>query len=152
MQIDFTKVEYRDLLDMIYIADWVLNAHKMADDPRTKRYGKLEQKILSYAEKMGFGHLVMYEPKFEKYFPTSTFEDLSPAYNFIKEYDNDTFWEELMYRLAERDLIKQEGSLSNVLRLPVEERLEKQFRLEEKYAVEFEENGLDNIRIDQGGG
>lgn len=149
MQIDFTKVEYRDLLDMIYIADWVLNAHKMADDPRTKRYGKLEQKILSYAKEMGFEHLVMYEPKFEKYYPTSTFEDLSSAYNFIKEYDNDTFWEELMDRLAERDLIEQEGGLSNVLRLSVEERLEKQWRLEEKYAVEFEENGLDNVRIDQ---
>ena len=31
----------------------------------------------------------------------------------------------------------------------MEERLEKQWRLEEKYAVEFEENGLENIRIDQ---
>lgn len=151
MQIDFTKAEYRDLLDMVYISEWIMNAHKTENDPRTKRYGKLEQKILSYAEKMGFGHMVEYAPEYEKYFPTRMFEDAGSAHGFIDEYDNDSFWEELINRLAERDLIRREDGLSNVLRLPVEERLEKQFKLEEKYAIEFEENGLENIRIGQDG-
>jgi ribosomal protein S8 len=151
MKIDFTKAEYRDLIDMVYIAEWIMNAHKVKDDTRTKRYSKLEQKILSYAEKMGFSHLVEYAPEHDKYFPTRMFEEASSVHGFIDDYDNDSFWEELINRLAERDLIRQEGGLSTVLRLSVEERLEKQFRLEEKYAVEFEENGLENIRIDQDG-
>lgn len=147
MQIEFMKTEYRDLIDMVYIAEWIMKAHKIEDDPRTKRYEKLGQKIMSYAEEMGFGHLVEYAPEYDKYFPTRMFEDASSAHGFIDEYDNDSFWEELTNRLAERDLIKQEGGLSNVLRLSIDERLDKQFRLEEKYAEEFEENGLDNIVI-----
>jgi hypothetical protein len=151
MKIDFTKAEYRDLIDMVYIAEWIMNAHQIKDDPRTKRYRKLEQKILSFAENMGFSHLVEYAPEHDKYFPTRMFEEASSAHGFIDDYDNDTFWEELINRLAERDLIIQEGGLSSMLRLSVEERLEKQFRLEEKYAVEFEENGLENVRIVQDG-
>jgi hypothetical protein len=147
MKIEFTKAEYRDLLDMVYIAEWIMKAHKIEDDPRTKCYEELGQKIMSDAEKMGFGHLIEYAPEYDKYFPTRIFEDASSAHGFIDEYDNDSFWEELVNRLAERDLIRQEGGLSNVLRLSIEERLEKQFQLEGKYAVEFEENGLENIVI-----
>lgn len=31
MKINFTKKEYLLLLDVLYMADWVLNAHKEAD-------------------------------------------------------------------------------------------------------------------------
>ena len=147
MKLSLTKVEYRDLLDLIYIADWVLHAHRTQDEPRTVNYQKLEQKLLSFAEEAGFSHLIEYAPKFDRYFPTRMFEDVSQVHGFIDEYDNDSFWEELANRLAERDLIKQEGGLSNVLKLSIEERLGKQFKLEERYATEFEENGLDNITI-----
>ncbi len=150
MQFEITKEEYRDLLDLLYVSDWVLHAHKTQDEPGTKNYRKLEQKILAFAEEMGFGHLIMYEPKHDRYYPTRTFEDVSAAERFIDEYDDNTFWEELVARLAERDLIEQEGGLSKFMRLSLEERLEKQWELEKGYAAEFEEHGLENIRIDWG--
>lgn len=33
MKIDLTRKEYRDLLDILAIANWVLNAHKVDRDP-----------------------------------------------------------------------------------------------------------------------
>ncbi|MDI6791797.1 MAG: hypothetical protein QME81_02855 [bacterium] len=45
MKIDLTQREYERLLDMLYIAEWVMNACKVEDDPRTEAYKELEQKI-----------------------------------------------------------------------------------------------------------
>ncbi len=57
---EFTRKEYECLLDVLYIADWVMNAHKVEDAPKTEAYRKLEQKIFSYAKDMGFENLVEY--------------------------------------------------------------------------------------------
>ncbi|MDI6791796.1 MAG: hypothetical protein QME81_02850 [bacterium] len=66
---------------------------------------------------------------------------------FIEEYKNDTFWEELIHRLAERDLIRQLGGIKNVAKLSFEECVKKIVVLEEKYAAEFEARGLDGLSI-----
>jgi hypothetical protein len=50
MKINFTKKEYRLLLDMVEIAEWVLNAHKSDPSDEIKKYSDLYQKILSYAK------------------------------------------------------------------------------------------------------
>ena len=149
MEINITKREYRDLLDILYIADWVLNAHKSSDDPETARYGKLEQKFYSRAKEMGFDNLIEYAPELERYFPTKEFEETITIAGFIDEFENDTFWVELIYRLADRDLARQEGGIENVIKLSTIERIEKSTRLEGYYATEFEANGLGNLKIDR---
>ena len=61
MKINITKKEYRLLLDILSIADWVMNAYQTEDDPRTKPYEDLEQKFLSYAKDFGFENLIVYD-------------------------------------------------------------------------------------------
>ena len=63
MEIDLTRKEYRDLLDMLYIAEWVLNANRDEDDPRTKRYSKVEQKFFAMAKAMKYENLIEYYPE-----------------------------------------------------------------------------------------
>ena len=46
MQIELSKEEYRNLIDMIQIAEWVMNAHKTEKDPSTEKYSKLEQRSI----------------------------------------------------------------------------------------------------------
>jgi len=147
MKIDFTRKEYRRLLDILYIADWVMNAHKVEDDPKTEAYKELEQKIFSYAKDMGFEDLIEYVVDHGEYFPTRKLEESSPTMEFIGEFENDTFWEELISRLADRDLIKQMGGMKELSKLPFEERVKKTLALEEKYASEFEKKGLDSLSI-----
>ena len=147
MQINITKKEYKSLLDILSIADWILNAHKVGNDPETEEYRKLEQKFYSYAEDMGYGNLVTYDTELKRFFPTKEFEETSKFRDFIDEFENDTFWDELLHRLVERDLIKQEGGVENVMNMDIRERFEKEEPLEKMYATEFEVNGLDNIRI-----
>ena len=148
MKIDISKNEYRDLMDILSIADWVLNAYKEEDDPKTERYGELEQKFYAYAKEMGFDDLIEFAPELEMYFPTRKYEDTGKYWDFVDDFENDLFWDELIHRLVERDLIKQEGGVENVMKLSMEERIKKEAPLEKKYSAEFEANGLDNLKID----
>lgn len=147
MKIEFTPKEYECLLDVLYIADWVMNAHKVEDDPRTEAYRKLEQKIFSYAKDMGFENLVEYAPEHKRYFPTSELEETGPAREFIEEFENDTFWEELTSRLAERDSARKVGGVENLSKLSFEDRVKIIVPLEEMYASEFEKRGLEGLSI-----
>ena len=147
MKIEFTQKEYECLLDVLYIADWVMNAHKVEDDPRTEAYRKLEQKIFSYAKDMGFENLVEYASDFKKYFPTRELEEEGPAREFIEEFENDSFWEELTSRLADRDSARKVGGIEKLYKLSFEDRAKIILPFEEKYASEFEARGLDGLSI-----
>ena len=54
MKIDFTKEEYRYLLDMVEIAEWVLNSHRTYPSDEIRVYSEVNQKILSYSKDLGF--------------------------------------------------------------------------------------------------
>ena len=146
MKIDITKKEYRALLDVFHLADWVLHAYKTEEGPETEEYRALEQKILSLAAEMGFGQLVEFDDETGKYFPTREYEDTSSVMDAIVDYDNECFWEELIERLASRDLILQEGK-DKVLAMDFEERSVKTEALREKYSDEFYKNGLSRMVI-----
>ncbi len=146
MKINITKKEYKTLVEMIEIAGWVLHAHLVKDDPDRKRYKELEQTFYSYAEAYGFGKLIQFDKHFGKFFPTKEYEGNSPAHDYIDEYDNHIFWDDLVERLVLRALIEQEGE-ENIRNMNIEERFRKEFPFREKYENEFEENGLKNIII-----
>ena len=73
---------------------------------------------------MGFANLVEYDPEMKKYFPTREYDETNVVMDAIVDYDNESFWEELMERLATRDLILKEGK-EKVMAMDDEERLVK---------------------------
>lgn len=147
MKVNLTRKEYRDLLDVLYIAHWILSAHKVQKDDRIERYDQLEQKFFALSKKMKFENLVHHDAEFDTYFPTREYEETSTAHVFIDEYDNDTFWEELASRLAKRDLLKQMGGPEKLVDMPKEEMMDKLFQLEEFYSDEFTRHGLENLEL-----
>jgi hypothetical protein len=146
MKIEITDKEYRVLLDVFHLADWVLHAYKTEGGPETEEFRVLEQKNLALAAEMGFGQLVEYDEETGKYFPTREYEDTSSVMDAIVDYDNESFWDELTERLAYRDLILQEGK-DKVLGMDFEERFAKTEALREKYSDEFYRNGLNRVVI-----
>lgn len=148
MQIELSTEEYRQLVDVLYLADWLLTAHKVGDDPRVEVYHQLVQKLYARAQEMGLSHLIEYAAEFDQYFPTRDFESGTPIHEFIDEYDDETFWDELTRRLAERDLLAQMGSWEKIQKLSTEDRIRKLGQLEEQYAAEFARSGLENLRLE----
>lgn len=146
MEIELTTNEYKTLLEMVQIASWILHAHKVEHGPETKVYRDLEQKILSLAKEAGFENLVEYDRGMKEYFPTREFEEENPAMQFIDEYDEETFWDELAERLASRDLVEEEGE-EKVNEMDPWERATRIESLHGGYLEEFERYGLERLRI-----
>ncbi len=146
MKINITKNEYRLLLDVLSIADWVMNAYQTEDDPRTKPYKDLEQKFLAYAKEFGFGSLIVYDKELEGYFPTGEYEDAEEEMGFIDEFEEEVFWNMLCHRLAERDLIEEKG-IDEFEKMEPVKRMIAEDEIGEKYNEEFVENGINNLRL-----
>jgi len=108
MKINFTKNEYRLLLDMVEVAEWVLNAHRTDPSDEVKEYSEVYQKILSHAKEMGFENLITYDENLDGYYATAEYEE-SEHMRYIEEFEDDVFWEALPHRLAVRDLVEQFG-------------------------------------------
>ncbi|MEJ2689823.1 MAG: hypothetical protein P8130_07715 [Deltaproteobacteria bacterium] len=148
MKIHFTKKEFRLLIDMISIAEWVMSSHKTGENPKSEPYEKLEQKILSYAKDFGFDNLIIYDKQMGKYFPTREYEDAGTDRPFIEEFEEEVFWEELGSRLAQRDLINEVG-IKKLREMDPIERLTAEDEIAEKYHKEFASNGLKNLKISE---
>ena len=148
MKINFTKSEYRILLDVIYMADWILHAHDTEDRSDTKEYSDLFQKLMSYAKDMGCEDLVDFDKQQKNYAESFLFEEESPAPGYIEEFEDDSFWSELISRLARRDALI-EFKVDNPDNVDTETRYTAIFKAEEKWSKEFEAFGLDRIRTGQ---
>jgi hypothetical protein len=146
MKIEISKGEYKVLLQILEMADWVLTAHKTKEDVRHKPYRRLEQKIFALAEVMGYGSYIEYSKTLQEYLPTRKYEDTCSAMRFIEEFENDSFWDELIDRLAERDAIREVGE-PGFKALKIADRIMKVEEHKAKYFDEFEKHGLDRIII-----
>ena len=147
MKIDITNEEYMDLLDLFHIASWVLVSHKTTVDPRAEKLEMIIQKFYALAREMGRGDLVEYDPGRGKYRPTKTLEDTSRSLEFIDEFVDHSFWDELIVRFAERDAARQAGGYGKLDLLNHEDRHALVDPLEERYAEEFNERGIEQLEI-----
>jgi hypothetical protein len=146
MKIELSKEEYLTMLELLEMANWVLYAHDSDDNPDKGKYRAFEQRILAYAKEAGFGNLIEYVEKLDEYLPTREFEETSPGMGYVKEFENDNFWDELIERMAMRDLLRQEGE-KKAAQMTFEDMLRKLQPFQEKYGNEFETHGLDNLTI-----
>jgi hypothetical protein len=147
VKIDFTRAEYRALLDLISLGEWVLAAHDVKEDPKKKGYKDVVQKVFSYAKKFGCEKLVEYDQDYEMYFETREYQE-SEKEEYLEKFENNTFWDELINRLSERDFINEHG-IERAREMSFDERIRNIHRHEERYSEEFAKNGLERIRIDE---
>ncbi len=152
MKIDLTKAEFKKLLEVCFLSDWILSAYRTdhEDFPFILSFKQLEQKVFSQTEKFEFGDLVEWDSQGKEYTTTEQHEELMDgdegAIAYVKEFENALFWDELSQRLARRDIVEQVGE-DTYLNMDPFERFRFVEELTGKYAHEFLENGLKNLRI-----
>ena len=147
MKVDITRQEYRTLLDLLGIAGWVLHAHRNDEAPRTSGYREVEQKFYALAAEYGCEDLIVHDQEEDQYYPTAEYEEEGPVLKFVDEYNDETFWKELVERLAMRDVLSKVGQ-KEFHSMSVEERLEKLDAAIGVYEKEFALNGLNRLAID----
>jgi hypothetical protein len=142
IQMEFSEAEFRKLLEMVCLADWVKNAH--AEPDSTVNPYSLEQKIYKEAKGAGCGDLVTYEGKEKMFLPSKMMEE--KFHGVLDEYNDQTFWEELVSRLAIRDAEEERGQ-DALEKMSPDEQVRVLRELEERYQAETETHGIDRLEI-----
>ncbi len=141
MEIKLTKEQYQALAKTVFLGNWLANATRV--EP-LQEFDDMQNYIFSFADQFGAADIVEKESAAGDAYPTEEFEDtLSP---YIDEYNQDNFWEELIHSLAYRDLQEElgEDEFAKLERNELHDALQPYI---EKYAKEFENNGIANLRI-----
>lgn len=145
MQIDFTKKQFESLMKAVYLGNWMANAHRI--DDFEVNYEEIQDYIFSKAPEFGFNDYVDNEKVGDgKFYPTNYFSKYTDVHELHNEYDEETFWHEIIDRLANKDFVNRYG-VSVITKMSFEERMKKMDGFVEKWEDEINENGLNRIDI-----
>ena len=134
MNIELTEKEYRRLLDMVYIGNWILNSARGED--RFEDYDKVEEKLFALAPSQGMKSLVQFWRG--HIYPSQAFAD-GGIHEAIADYEDAVFFNILAEELARRDLGLEETDPEDFTELS--ERME-------DYLQEFDRNGLNTVTVE----
>ena len=135
MNIELSELEFRRLLDMAYIGNWILNSTRGAD--RFTDYDNIESRLFSYCQSCGMSALADFSCGAAR--PSAAYEN-GGIHEAIADYEDSIFFEILAEELARRDMDFEPISPDNLSELTN--------RIDE-YIEEFEQNGIDNISLDK---
>ena len=129
MQIELTNKEFRRLLDLVYIGNWVLNSTRGYD--RFADYDNLESKIFAYSPTLS-------EPWNGTVVPSQAYAE-GGIHEAIAYYEDNVFYEILAEELSRRDMGYPEFTQENLEELKI--------RMEQ-YMAEFQMSGVDKLTLD----
>ena len=129
-KIDLTDKEFRRLLDLVYIGNWILNSTRL--DDRFEDYDIVQEKLFSLCANNGMQKLI--ERWQGHVLPSKAYED-GGIHEAIADYEDAVFYDILAEELACRDL----GESAELSALTA--------RIDE-YLDEFEANGVANLTVD----
>ena len=134
MDLELTTKQFRRLLDMAYIGNWVLNSTR--GDDRIRDYDEVESLLFAKAAREGMP--VLTEMYRGEAVPSRAFEE-GGIHEAIMEYENNVFFDILAEDLARRDMED----------VPIDEsNYEELNRRIDAYIAEFDQHGTDNILVD----
>jgi hypothetical protein len=134
MKLELTKKQYRRLLDMAYIGNWVLNSARGED--RFRDYDEVESLLFSKAAEEGMASLA--ERWRDRTAPSRAFVE-GGIHEAIMDYEDAVFFDILAEELARRDMNYAPISSQNY-----DELMERM----DEYMEEFERNGTDRLQLE----
>lgn len=134
MQLELSKKEFRRLLDMAYIGNWILNSTRGED--RFQDYDHVESLLFEKARQEGMG--ILAETYRGHTIPSRAFVE-GGIHEAIMEYENNVFFDILAEDLARRDM--------NYVPIDESNQQELMERMD-AYIDEFEAHGTENITIE----
>lgn len=134
MQIELTNKEFRRLLDLVYIGNWVLNSTR--GDDRFADYDDVESKIFGLCR--GCGMKVLVEDWNDTTIPSRAYE-AGGIHEAIAYYEDNVFYEILAEELSRRDM-----GYADI----TEENYEEITSRMQQYMQEFEASGVDHLVLE----
>jgi len=140
MQIELSNAQFRALIKLVYLGEWMVNGASPQDVPDDTLQAAADA-LYAYGPKFDAQDWVKYCDECGAYHPNEAMEDATLP--LIDKYDEETFWDVLSHHLAYRDLmVTADGEKE--LSKGMEMRL---WRRKEQYEQEFRQHGLDHVRL-----
>ena len=133
MNIQLSQKEFRHLLDLVYIGNWILNSTRGLD--RFEAYDELQEKIFTYALQNNMPELTQHF--MGHIFPSQAYEE-GGIHEAIADYEDAVFYDILAEELARRDMSEEHLNPDDLNELSA--------RMD-SYMNEFELNGIENISL-----
>lgn len=130
MRIDLTPREYRRLLDLVYIGNWVLNSTRGED--RFSDYDDLESKLFALSPALS-------EPWNGTVVPSKAYRE-GGIHEAIAYYEDNIFYEILAEELSRRDMDYPEITDDNY---------EEIMGRMDQYMSEFQCSGVDHLVLEE---
>lgn len=147
MHLRFTDEELLTLSEMLTLACWsTFWNHKPGADAGVARYDDMLDKILTRLQHNGQGAELEMDPERQKLRLRKDKEDGSFYGQSFDEMRNEIFWEELVARMAEREITKKHGP-GYVEKLSEEERKNVMEPIGKRFWEEFSRNGIRNLHV-----
>ncbi len=134
MTIELSEKEFRRLLDLVYIGDWILNSARGND--RFEDYDDVLEKLFALCPQVGMDTLM--DTWQGQIFPSKAYRE-GGIHEAIADYEDAVFFDILAEELARRDM-EGEG-------IAADDENELNDRMEEYYQ-EFEAHGIDNLTVE----
>jgi hypothetical protein len=142
MKIELANEQLASLAKLVFLGNWLANSWRNEDV--IEEYDEVESLVLAAAAKNGLEDYVEFDEEEKKAFPSRELEEkMTEVVDF---YNDNTFWDQLIYRLADRDYVRKYGEES-FEQLATDKGMEKERPLVEKYEKEFNEHGLDRLEL-----
>ena len=134
MRIELTTKEFRRLLDLVYIGNWILNSTR--GDDRFEDYDQVESKLFGLCQGTGMQQLV---EKWEgQDVPSQAFSE-GGIHEAIAYYEDAVFYEILAEELSRRDMDYVDITSDNYPEIM--ERME-------RYMEDFRQSGVDHLVLE----
>ncbi len=134
MEIKLTQKQFRRLLDLVYIGNWVLNSTR--GDDRIREYDDVESTVFAHC--IDHGMLKLVESYQGELIPSRAFAE-GGIHEAILAYEDAMFFEILAQELALRDMASD---------APTPENYEELRERMDVYLGEFEQHGTDNVTVE----
>lgn len=144
MKLELSEKQYLTLIKLAYLGNWMVNSIREGEAVE-KEFDDLEEYIFANAKDFNAESVVEFSTEESRHFLAKDFEDALLT-TYVDDYDEEIFWQELMHRLAERDIIDEYGEEA-VNEMENAERMERKQPYMDKYSDEFEVNGLQNLEL-----
>jgi hypothetical protein len=142
MNLDLTKNEFKTLMEMAFVADWIIQNSK--DEASEDAYAILRQKLLSNAKEFGCDHFVETDSETDNLKENDDFT--IPLFEqYILQYETQSFWFNLASQLAIRDYEDKHGT--STIDFQLEKTKQDLDELENEYHKEFSTNGVNRLKI-----
>lgn len=127
----------------VNVASW---NQKDSADRKLSEYEGFESKMLEKAAHNGLGGIIEFDEESRRFRVKKEVEEKLFYYECYEEFRNESFWDELTVRLADRDLVKSIG-LEAWEAMSEEQRRAKTVSSEKRYWQEFSGNGIERVIV-----